>query len=104
MTRDIDHNEAFIPKYIVGFSRKAFRTVPVEGLHFRAAPQIRIVADAVDGRFVLRKKQLVFRHKDLLCVGHQIQTVGVVAIQMGQQHQIQVGRMNAQRRQLLVDG
>ena len=50
------------------------------------------------------KKQLVFRHKDLLCVGHQIQTVGVVAIQMGQQHQIQVGRMNAQRRQLLVDG
>ena len=99
MTRDIDHNEAFIPKYIVGFSRKAFRTVPVEGLHFRAAPPIRIVADAVDGRFVLRKK-----HKDLLCVGHQIQTVGVVAIQMGQQHQIQVGRMNAQRRQLLVDG
>ena len=64
-----------------------------------APPFLLIANEAV----LARALQLLGRAKDVLGAYHGTQTVGVVAVEMGEQHVINVGRGETPRRELLVN-
>ena len=49
MARNVDHHKHPVAEHVVRPACGAHKAIPVEGLHLRAAPPVRIVADAVDG-------------------------------------------------------
>ena len=104
MARNVDHHEHPVAEHIVRPACGAHKAIPVEGLHLRAAPPVRIVADAVDGRAVLREAQFVLQNENFLRVRDQLEAVRVVTVKMREQHRVPIDRRDAPRRELLVDG
>ena len=95
----VNHLDAAVAKEVEGLLGWTFCTIPLDGLQINTLPPLLIADEAVLAGTV----QLLLSHDDVLCILHGSQTVGMITVQMRQQHVVEVSGFDAHHLQLLID-
>ena len=95
-----DHDQAAVAEDVVPGAIRTDWSIPPEGLQIDAVPLVRKIGRAVKAH----RLDLRTGDEDPRGLPHQAQSVGVIAVEMAHEHQVEVPGADAPLLQLLVNG
>ena len=96
----VNHLDAAVAKEVEGLLGWTFCTIPLDGLQINTLPPLLLIADEA---VLAGTVQFFLSHNDVLGILYGSQSVGMVTVQMRQQHVVEVSGFDAHHLQLLID-